>query len=366
MNLPLTEAPRKVVVFLLSGLGDTLMFTPALRLLKLAWPDTEFTAVTMKLSEHDAVATNPDFKEVRMWSFLKEGMISNLGFANKLRSESFDLSIVPCPGNRVHYNVLSWLVGARQRVAFRYVFQSKRNFDFLNHVLIAHEDHVHNAEHNLRLAEALTGKKRGEVLGWDSKLTLNTIPEDRSAADRWMKQEGMEGKKYVGLHVSSSRAKKMDRKCWPKEYFFDLIEKFEQKDSSLGFLLFCGDEDLPESEWLVKRLGSRVRIARQLPVRVAADIIRRCSCFISNDSGMMHVAVAVGTPTVAIFGPTNPKRSGPWGGKAEVVRTGIECSPCFYHTSHDLTCPAGLDFACLKELSVEVVYAAAERLLCPS
>ncbi len=354
-------APDRVLLFLLSGLGDTLMFTPALRLMRLAWPETRLVALTMREGERDVLQTNSDLSEVRLHSFLRMDACSNLRFLMDLRRERFELSVLPCPTNRIHYNVISFLCGAIERAGFRYLRQSVRNLDFLNTLVLPHAGHVHNVEHNIVLAERLTGVLRADQVGWHGHLALTIPDEDKAQARHFLESERLRGSELIGLHVSSSRAKHMERKCWPKEKFLELIQGMTREGRR--FLLFCGDEDLPESEWLMERGGASLHLARQMPIRVVAELIRACKVFVTNDSGLQHVAAAVGAPSVVIFGPTNPKRTGPWMGKSGIVRTGIKCSPCFYHTSGDLTCPMGIDFACLRDLSVAQVRASVEKML---
>ena len=352
-----------MIIFLLSGVGDTLLFTPAIALLRLSWPDTKLVALTMRRSEQDSLRYNPDLDEVRFWPFLQAGWMESLRYVAGLRREAFDLSLLPCPSNRMHYNLIAFLTGAHHRVGFHYLRQSRWNLDFLNTDLFPHRDNVHNVEHNLAAVESLVGMSRHAVPGWSPLMRLETVDEDRREAALFLERENLTGARRLGLHVSSSRAKHMERKCWPKESFLALMEDLSRKRGPLKFILFCGDEDLPETEWLAQRGGPDVHVAMRLPLRTAAEVIRACAAFVSNDSGMLHVACAVRTPTVAIFGPTNPRRTGPWMAPAEVVRIELPCSPCFYHTSRDLTCPAGIDFACLRELPTSLVADATGRAL---
>ena len=357
------QPPERVLIFLLSGLGDALMFTPALRLMRLVWEESRLVVLTMRPGEYDALLYNTDLDEVRLWPFLREHFLSNLQFVAEVRKQKFDLSVLPCPSNRMHYNAISFVCGAKKRAAFRYLRQSRQNLDFLNTTLLPHRDHIHNVEHNIRLVESLTDTSRQSMSTWTGEMMLPTTDQDREEAAHFLKSEKLINTRCVGLHLSSSRAKRMERKCWPKEQFLEFIEQLGRRHPDVGFIVFCGEEDTFESEWLAARGGGRVRIARKLPIRTVTEIIRTCALFVTNDSGLLHVACTIRTPTVVVFGPTNPRRTGPWLGVAEVVRTGIPCSPCFYHTSQELTCPAGLDFACLRELPVARVVEAAERFL---
>lgn len=358
-----TAEPRKALIVLASGLGDTLMFTPALRLLREAWPKAHLVALTVRAGERDALEFNRDLDEVRLCLLPPMGLVEAWREVVALRRERFDLVLLPCPSNRVHYNALARLTGAPCRVGFHYLQQSWFNLDFLNTVLLSHRDYVHNAEHNLVLVEKITGRLRGEMGPGAPPLSLPTTDADRQAAERLLAAQGATEGGWIGLHVSSSRVKQMQRKCWPVESFASLARALGKSRPGLGFLVFCGGDDAADSRRLMGMVDGRARLLESLPVRVVAEVMRCCRAVVTNDSGLLHVAVAVNAPTVAIFGPTNPSRSGPWGGRATVVRRNIPCSPCFYHTSRDLECPARLDFACLKKLSVDEVAAAVEALL---
>lgn len=348
--------PDRILIFFLSGVGDTLMFTPALELLRKIMPRSRIVGLTMKQSEYDILDSNPDIDEVQMWKFLDKGILENLAHVFSFRARHYDLTILPCPSNRLEYNVIARICGAPRRAAFHYLKQSRRNFDFLNNFLIPHKDHVHNAEHNLQLVEKLARTSRTAYADWKGKMVLRTNFADVAIAEEYLRDHKLQGKPLVGLHISSSRAKHMERKCWPKESFLELIRRLKAIRPEFEYLIFCGNEDLEESEWLKQNAGEKVHIAKNIPIRGIAEILKRSKVLVTNDSGIMHVGIAVEAPTVAIFGPTNPKRSGPWmSPSTTVVRTDLPCSPCFYHTSSELTCPAGSDFECIRKLPVDHV-----------
>jgi ADP-heptose:LPS heptosyltransferase len=77
----------------------------------------------------------------------------------------------------------------------------------------------------------------------------------------------------------------------------------------------------------------------------------------------MHLAAALGVPVVALFGPTDWRRLRPWGVVHRIVRRELACMPCFRYSSRPLRCEANLDYACMRELSVDAVFAATESLL---
>ena len=317
----------------------------------------------MKQSEYDIMSTNPDLDEVLFWPFLKKNPVSSLKFLFKLRKEKFDLSILPCPSNRIQYNVISTICGARNRAGFHYLRQSRQNLDFLNNILIQHIDHIHNVQHNVLLIEKLGMASRHFFEKWSNQLVLKTTPSDVEQASRFLNMLWLDNTDFIALHISSSRAKHMERKCWPKESFLELIKRLTIKHPELKFLIICGDEDAYESDWLMQNGGYNVHIVRDKPIRVIAEILKKSKLLITSDSGLLHVACAINVPSVAIFGPTNPRRSGPLNAKSKVVRNELPCSPCFYHTSKELSCDAGLNFQCIRELPVEKVIEATTQYL---
>jgi heptosyltransferase-2 len=99
-----------------------------------------------------------------------------------------------------------------------------------------------------------------------------------------------------------------------------------------------------------------IDIAGKTNLDEAITLIARCDLFISNDSGLMHIAGALGRPTIALFGSTNPAATSPAGEKSVVIHHECDCSPCLRQV-----CPT--DFRCMTMIGVDEVYAAALKAL---
>jgi heptosyltransferase-2 len=99
-----------------------------------------------------------------------------------------------------------------------------------------------------------------------------------------------------------------------------------------------------------------VNLCGKTTLRQAVSIIDRCHLFVTNDSGLMHVAGALNIPLVAIFGSTNPVTTAPCGSKSHIVRVPMDCSPCLKPS-----CPE--DHRCMTEISVDQVYGVARAIL---
>jgi heptosyltransferase-2 len=343
------RTPSRILVIALPGVGDTINSTPIYKPLSRAYPDARITALVMYRPCKEVLDTNPQIHEVILWEFLKEGRAASLGFLLGLRRRHFDLSIICYPANRVEYNLVSFLIGARLRLAHTYSHLNAANLSFLNNRTILEKKGLHNVEENLRLLELLDVP----VLQEDRVLTLPLLPADEAFASQFLGRVPS-GSLLIGMHAWSTTLKNMHRKCWPAANFADLVTRLKS-DFECQILLFQGPHDEEANRKIRESCSAPLHVVENTTVRQSAALMKRCDLFITNDSGPMHIAAAVGTRIVAIFGPTDPDELHPWAENFRIVRTGIACSPCFYYSPRPLDCERG-DYACLSRLTVDRVY----------
>jgi len=152
-----------------------------------------------------------------------------------------------------------------------------------------------------------------------------------------------ERSKVIILHPGSGSKKKI----WPLRHFLDLFRHLQTQLKG-KFLIVLGPAEGPEVQRAFEEMTSpHLILARGLSLVQLASVMEGCRLFIGNDSGISHMAVALGLPTIAIFGPTDPRVWSPRGEKVEVVRRGIPCSPCA--EERFFLCK---DFECLSRIEV--------------
>ncbi|MCK7529137.1 MAG: hypothetical protein MZV64_72070 [Ignavibacteriales bacterium] len=151
----------KILVIALSGIGDALMFTPALKLLRKNLPDAEIDALVMYEELRKFILLIHNLNKVIHFNFLEEGAFKSLKFLFQLRKK-YDASINVYPSNRKEYNIISYIIGAKKRAGIVYLRKNKSNLGFLNNVRVLENDDVHNVQANIKLCEALIGKKFNE------------------------------------------------------------------------------------------------------------------------------------------------------------------------------------------------------------
>ncbi len=178
---------------------------------------------------------------------------------------------------------------------------------------------------------------------------------DREKGEAFLKDRGIEPDALlIAIHPGSgSRAK-----TWPPERFLELAETLvADHQAKMLWIMGPGEEDTKE-EFLRTHGSKGPVILDGLSLPHVGAILERCSVFIGNDSGITHMAAALGVPVVAIFGPSDPIRWGPRGGEVSLIRRAVPCSPCDRPTMFQ--CPFR---RCLMEISVEEICRAVCRII---
>ena len=183
---------------------------------------------------------------------------------------------------------------------------------------------------------------------------LNISDERKTEARRKLSEFGVDlNKKIVALGVGSTNSR---AKRWPAERYANLNDKL-QNDLD-GNVILIGVESEKDVSGTVMQLSNRqpIDLTGKTDLAEAVALLSVIDLLISNDMGLAHVAPAVGTSTIAIFGPTNDETTRPYSSNAEVIRKDVDCAPCMLRD-----CP--IDHRCMTRISVDEVFEAAQRRL---
>jgi heptosyltransferase-2 len=147
-----------------------------------------------------------------------------------------------------------------------------------------------------------------------------------------------------------------DAKCWLPRRFSELAERLHREHAAQTIVFGGGGKEC-ELAGEIRRhaAGCAVNMAGKTTVMQLAALMKRCALLVTNDTGPMHVASAVGTPVAAIFGPTDPHATGPLG-ESVIIQKAVECAPCFKRV-----CP--VDHRCMAAVTVDDVFSAVVAFL---
>lgn len=197
-------------------------------------------------------------------------------------------------------------------------------------------------------------------------LPLPVSDDARRFARTWIAESpGTNSGPRVALHIGSGPGQPFKR--WPVERFVGLAERLRAAAPDLGVVLTGTPGEKPLIDLFVSRYSGLAADATGLgSIERTAAVLAACDLLVSNDTGVMHVGAAMGTPTVGIFGPVSPKQWAPVGPRATAVAAnGVPCSPCTdtYRLRVPSACANPDPIRCLREVSVEDVLQAARRVL---
>jgi lipopolysaccharide heptosyltransferase I len=177
-----------------------------------------------------------------------------------------------------------------------------------------------------------------------------------SSSDDWLEPiiSSLGGKSAVVLNVGASTIYKR----WPNEQWIALANKLTNKRCHV--ILTAGPSEAEDAHLITEGISLKSSVTDLGGVTTSdqlATVLARADLVISGDTGPMHLSAALGTPTIALFGPTDPRLTGPFGPNHKTIWKQLACSPCFRHP----TCSGRVD--CLKQISVEEVFQAANNAL---
>ncbi len=350
----------RILVIALSGIGDALLFTPAALLLRTKFPEAVIDALVMFRGAQQLYERTGIFDNVIYHDFLNSSKTGSLNFVLLVRGK-YDASINVYPSNRLEYNAINYLIGAKTRGGVQYLRRDLRELGFLNNVRTTEDDSLHCVEENVALCEKIFSFKEDSIP--DLHLPLN--PEDERFAESFLDSNGISGDNpLVGFHPGSATFKNHIRRRWEPEKFAELGRRLaEQRGAKV--LIFGGpDESGLKEEIVAKANSSRVVAVNSPGIPETAALIKRCNAFVTNDSSLMHIASAMKRKVVAIIGPTSTNYIHPWHTEYEIASLHLECSPCFIYSPRPLKCFRNdVKFKCIRELGVDLVYAKTLSLL---
>lgn len=351
----------RILVFAYHGLGNFIMYTPALRLLRERYPNARIDLqVGNNTGCEDVLEGAGLFDNIYNLPY-SAGLRAWLNRARVIRDTQYDLTISEFHSHSWPLTLLIAASGARYRLGHVTSPGWSRRFSrysFVFNLPVPMREDEHEIDRYMDLVAAAGAQT---ISARDAAPFIYLSEEDRAFARRFLQNGASSGTSAgtgsgttIGFQPGTSPA--MRWKQWPIERYREVIRRVTVEHPDSQIVLFGSPLEEEMIQEMSRGLKGRISVAAgKTSVKQVAALIEQCDLLVCNDSGLMHTAVAVGTPVVAIYGPTDLRRTAPLGRHNVVIRHELPCSPCFKLEGDDQVhaCP---HHDCLMTISPDEVF----------
>ena len=338
----------KILILKPSSLGDVIQALPVLRLLKLHFRQAEIywwiDSALAPLLEGDPDLTQVVLFERRRWAKPQHWpeMLRSILW---LRDQKFDLVIdLQC---LLRSGIFAWLSNGKFLIGLDEMREGARGF--YDEAVPRASFHTHAVDWYLSVLPRL---------GVEAHKNFTWIPERPAVAAAVKSKWQTDDASWIAIQPGA----RWNNKRWPVEKFSRLVQLLAQKFPDARFAILGSKEDKPLADAIAKTESSRcLNLCGITSLPEMIEWVRLSRLMITNDTGPMHVAAALGKPVVGLFGPTEPRRTGPYGQMENVLQLNLPCSPCLKDTCH-----YEKPEECLRALPPEAAFQKAVQILTAS
>ena len=314
----------------------------------------------------DLVVTLPTIEAIR--NYFKNARIEIMGYSSFLeiakgrfyadtisRFDQADISHLFVDNSRIPASLTKKLKGVDLIISFvsdkGQIMVSNLRAAGVKHVIHyepfpSEGEAIHVIDHFLRCLDLLGVPYSNKI----PKIFLKD--EDIVFAENFLNDRVDDPKKMlVTVHPGSGNR----QKCWPIDRYVELILWLSEKINA-HVLIISGPADRENIEELKVKVKNSFILVDQLPLPIVAAIIKRCNLFVGNDSGITHLAAAVGTPAISMFGPTDPSVWGPRGERVKIFYRKSPCSPCSFDMRRNCFSNICLEGVTVEDIISEIRY----------
>ncbi|MCX7723680.1 MAG: glycosyltransferase family 9 protein [Thermodesulfovibrio sp.] len=307
---------KSILVVSSTAIGDTLLSTPAIRAIRERYPKAKiiahFNVKNMELFEN-----NPHIDGIiPYWGGWKKFFRT----IREFRRHKFDVAVI-LHGNEPQTTPMAYFGGAR----FIVKVPNFNKFRFLlsnSNKVYKWEDFSHGVEARLKSAELI-----GCQIS-DKRMILPILKEGDIFVENFLRQNNINGAdKIVGFQVGASTPNRI----WPPERFIDLGKKILNSYENIKIVITGSPNEFNYCKKIAQGIEKNTIVsAGKVPLKYIASLIKRLNVLVTGDTGIMHVAIAVGTPIVGLFAASDPNRSGPYYDidRHLIIKKDRTCSPC--------------------------------------
>ncbi len=329
--------PKNIIIRMPNWLGDLVMATPVIEDIRAKWPEAQITAMCQSnvapiLQKDPRLTTIFSFKRPSGW--LHRSAVRDV--IRTLKHNQYDLGILLT--NSFSSAWYFWRGQVQNRIGYQGHYRS-----WLLSQAVPYPKEI-ETQHLVKTYKMLLEPLGIPLSESDPKLFITD--EERKSAQELLKQQGLSfGDILVGINPGAAFG---TAKCWLPERFQEVTKKLLTYPN-VKIVYFGDPAGAPLVNMICQDFPEQViNLAGKTNLRQLMALIQLCQIFLTNDSGPMHIAAALGTPLLALFGSTSDVKTGPYK-IGKVIHKHVECSPCYKRV-----CP--IDFKCMRAISAEEVF----------
>lgn len=324
---------ENILIRSVNWVGDAVMTIPAIRLLKRKFRDSRISLL-VRPSVRPIFEGNPFIDEFISYEDGHRGIKGRLVLASLLREKRFAKAFLF--QNAFDAALITFLAGIPERIGYN---RDKRGLLLTRSVPFDNDDRrVHHIYYYLNMVRYATGI---DEMDYPEPYIYLTIDE------RLKMRENLESLNRPILGINPGATFGAAKRWFPER--FAEIAKWFIKDTGGSVVITGGMSEREIADDVIKNIDCKLRgnvnnLSGKTTLRDLIALISECDLYLSNDSGPMHIAYAVGTPLVALFGSTDPRLTGPIGESSKVIKANVDCNPCFRRDcKRDMMCMYGID-----------------------
>jgi heptosyltransferase-2 len=334
----------KILIIKFSALEDVIISTAAIRAVSERFAQGYKISFLVGEESRDALLRCPYIDELLVADFKgkDKGLSGLLNMGRVLRKKNFD--IVIDLQNNCKSQILSWLSFSLKR----YGYNNKKLSFLLNHRIKNGGPPVDPLTHQFRILKMLGIDLK------DSHLELWPSEEDENYADELLNSQWLtQSQRLIGINLNASP--RWATKSWSLTHIARLCEELEFNDMRVVLTGTQNDSETAEALLKLIKNSKVINACGKTTINQLAALIKRCAVYISADSSFLHIAAAMATPFIALFGPTDPNRHTPPAKDFAIIKKEIPCRPCYK--------PKCKNKKCMDSITAEEVLGAIERFL---
>ncbi|MFH1181024.1 MAG: glycosyltransferase family 9 protein [bacterium] len=338
----MNNQPLKILIIHTWGIGDLIMFTPALRLIRQNFHEAQIDIlITDKPVSAQVLEENRTVNKIITFYWKEGSFFEKLKLISELRKEKYDWAVVTSWTNQFKGGLLAYFIGAKNRIGVYKRFKSP----FYTKQAPGKESRPRR-ETNLALV-SLMGIKAGER----PEEFFEFSAEDAEFAREFVqKSPGPLDKVLIGFHPGAEPVHRY--LLWPKDYFVALAKKITENYKNAVLLVFAGPGEKDICDQILAEVKENILLASDLSLKQVAALIDVCRVFVASDSGLAQVASATRTNLITIFGPSESRLFAGQGPRVKVFQA--EC----HHPYQE-----NRQHACLKKITPEMVFHELKKFL---